>query len=234
VEFIRLERIHKTYERGVISVPVLKGISLSIRRREMVALMGASGSGKTTLINLLGFLDRPSSGRYILDGQDVTRLGEEERAWLRSRRIGFVFQSFNLLPRMTALENVMMPLAYRSHEFSERECRARSQALLERVGLGDRIDHEPARLSGGEQQRVAIARALANSPPVILADEPTAALDTERGESVMALFRQIAREKSSAVICVTHDQRMIEGFDHIYHVEDGCVFDGQQGAGAQT
>ena len=120
------------------SVPVLRGVSLSIARREMVALMGASGSGKTTLINLLGFLDRPTSGRYWLDGQDVTRLGEAERAWLRSRQIGFVFQNFNLLPRMTALENVMMPLVYGSHDFSERECRARARALLERVGLGDR------------------------------------------------------------------------------------------------
>ena len=158
-------RIHKTYERGVISVPVLKGVSLSIRRREMVALMGASGSGKTTLINLLGFLDRPSSGRYFLDSQEVTRLGEAERAWLRSRQIGFVFQNFNLLPRLTALENVMMPLAYGSHSFSERQCRDRAKALLERVGLGDRIDHEPARLSGGEQQRVAIARRSSTAVP---------------------------------------------------------------------
>lgn len=128
MEFIRLEGIHKTYTRGAICVPVLRGVSLSIRRREMVALMGASGSGKTTLINLLGFLDRPSSGRYLLDGQEVTGLGEAERAWLRSRQIGFVFQNFNLLPRMTALENVMMPLAYGSNDFSERECRVRARA----------------------------------------------------------------------------------------------------------
>src|SRR5438105_15158901 len=151
-EFIKLEGIHKVYTRGAIDVPVLRGVSLAIARREMVALMGASGSGKTTLINLLGFLDRPTRGRHWLDGRDVTELNEVERAWLRSREIGFVFQNFNLLPRLTALENVMMPFVYGSHDFSERACRARARQLLERVGLGDRLDHEPARLSGGEQQ----------------------------------------------------------------------------------
>ena len=167
VAIIRLEDIHKVYTRGAIDVPVLRGVSLSIAQREMVALMGVSGSGKTTLINLLGFLDRPTSGRQWLDHNDVTHLGEAERAWLRSREIGFVFQNFNLLPRMTALENVMMPSVYGSHGFAEHECRAQARALLERLGLGARIDHEPSRLSGGEQQRVAIARALMNSCSLI-------------------------------------------------------------------
>ncbi len=238
MEFIRLERIHKTYERGVISVPVLKGVSLSIRRREMVALMGASGSGKTTLINLLGFLDRPSSGRYILDSQDVTLLGEEERAWLRSKQIGFVFQNFNLLPRMTALENVMMPLAYGSHDFPEHECRARARALLERLGLGDRIDHEPARLSGGEQQRVAIARALINRCSLLIADEPTGNLDSKTGEEILDLFRQLNHEDGLTIVLVTHDPTVAAHAGRVIRMRDRLVFDddrsGDESAGPRT
>ena len=225
MEFIRLESIHKTYARGAICVPVLRGVSLSIRRREMVALMGASGSGKTTLINLLGFLDRPSSGRYLLDGQEVTRLGEAEAAWLRSRQIGFVFQNFNLLPRMTALENVMMPLAYGSHDFSERECRDRARAILERVGLGDRIDHEPARLSGGEQQRVAIARALINRCSLLIADEPTGNLDSKTGEEILGLFRQLNHEDGLTIVLVTHDPIVASHADRVIRMRDGLVFD---------
>ena len=194
----------------------------------MVALMGASGSGKTTLINLLGFLDRPSSGRYLLDGQDVTRLGEEERAWLRSRQIGFVFQNFNLLPRMTALENVMMPLAYGSHDFSERECRARARALLERVGLGDRIDHEPARLSGGEQQRVAIARALINRCSLLIADEPTGNLDSKTGEEILDLFRQLNHEDGLTIVLVTHDPTVAAHAGRVIRMRDGLVFDDER------
>jgi macrolide transport system ATP-binding/permease protein len=148
VAFIEVEDVDKVYMGGAIGVPVLRGVSLSIERREMVALMGASGSGKTTLVNLLGFLDRPTRGQYGFDGRDVTGLEEAERAGLRSAEIGFVFQNFNLLPRLTALENVMMPLAYGSHHVAEGDCRARARAMLERVGLGDRIDHEPSRLSG--------------------------------------------------------------------------------------
>ncbi len=225
MEFIRLEGIHKTYTRGAICVPVLRGVSLSIRRREMVALMGASGSGKTTLINLLGFLDRPSSGRYLLDGQEVTGLGEAERAWLRSRQIGFVFQNFNLLPRMTALENVMMPLAYGSNDFSERECRVRARALLERVGLGDRIDHEPARLSGGEQQRVAIARALINRCSLLIADEPTGNLDSKTGAEILGLFRQLNHEDGLTIVLVTHDSTVAAHAGRVTRMRDGLVFD---------
>ena len=224
-EFIRLEEIHKVYRRGSIDVPVLKGVSLSIARGEMVALMGASGSGKTTLINLLGFLDRPTRGRHWLDGQDVTRLGEAERAWLRSRQIGFVFQNFNLLPRMTALENVMMPFVYGSHDFSERECRDRARALLERVGLGDRLDHEPSRLSGGEQQRVAIARALINRCSLLIADEPTGNLDSKTGEEILALFRQLNVEDGLTIVLVTHDPTVAAHADRIIRMRDGLVFD---------
>ncbi len=225
MEFIRLEGIHKTYARGAICVPVLRGVSLSIRRREMVALMGASGSGKTTLINLLGFLDRPSSGRYLLDDQEVTRLGETEAAWLRSTQIGFVFQSFNLLPRMTALQNVMMPLSYGSHDFSERECRDRARELLERVGLGDRIDHEPARLSGGEQQRVAIARALVNRCSLLIADEPTGNLDSKTGEEILGLFRQLNHEDGLTIVLVTHDPTVAAHADRVIRMHDGQVFE---------
>ncbi|HLN05847.1 MAG TPA: ABC transporter ATP-binding protein, partial [Acidimicrobiales bacterium] len=225
IEFIRLEEIHKVYTRGVIEVPVLRGVSLSIARREMVAIMGVSGSGKTTLINLLGFLDRPTSGRHWLEGQDVTRLGETERAWLRSREIGFVFQNFNLLPRMTALENVMIPSVYGSHDFSERECRARARVLLERVGLGDRIDHEPSQLSGGEQQRVAIARALINRCSLLITDEPTGNLDSKTGEEILGLFRQLNREDGLTIVLVTHDPTVAAHADRILRIRDGLVFD---------
>src|SRR5207237_196888 len=170
MSIIKLDNVYKTYHLGEMDVPVLKGVSLSIARGEMVALMGASGSGKTTLINILGALDRPSSGGYRLDGQDVAELAEEARARLRNEKIGFVFQNFNLLPRLTALENVLVPLAYATRGAADGSVRARARALLERVGLGDRLDHEPAQLSGGEQQRVAIARALACKGSLLIAD----------------------------------------------------------------
>ncbi len=224
-EFIRLEGILKVYKRGSIEVPVLKGVSLSIERGEMVALMGASGSGKTTLVNLLGYLDRPTSGRHWVDSQDVTRLGEPQRARLRGSQIGFVFQNFNLLPRMTAIENVMMPLMYGSHDFSDRQCRDRARALLERVGLGDRLEHEPARLSGGEQQRVAIARALINRCSLLIADEPTGNLDSKTGEEILALFRQLNIEDGITIVLVTHDPNVAGHADRIIRMRDGLVFD---------
>jgi macrolide transport system ATP-binding/permease protein len=233
VEFIRLEQIHKVYTRGVIDVPVLRGVSLAIERREMVALMGSSGSGKTTLINLLGFLDRPTSGRQWLDGQDVTQLPEEERAWLRGRQIGFVFQNFNLLARMTALENVMLPFVYGSHDCSRRECRARAQALLERVGLGDRMDHEPSQLSGGEQQRVAIARALINRCSLLIADEPTGNLDSKTGAEILGLFRQLNLEDGLSIVVVTHDATVAAHAGRIIRMRDGLVFDDDR-AGDQS
>src|SRR5437867_6168524 len=188
---IELEDVYKTYYLGEVDMPVLRGVSLEIERGEMVALMGASGSGKTTLMNILGCLDRPSSGRYSLDGEAIESLSSDERAHVRNNKIGFCFQNFNLLPRTNALENVMMPLSYATEELSERECRRRATKLLERVGLGDRMDHEPSQLSGGQQQRVAIARALINNPPVLLADEPTGALDSKTSAEILALFQQL-------------------------------------------
>jgi macrolide transport system ATP-binding/permease protein len=224
-ELVRLEQVHKAYTRGLIAVPVLNGVTLSIRQGEMVALMGASGSGKTTLINLLGFLDRPTSGCHIFDGNDVTQLGALERARLRNQKIGFVFQNFHLLPRMSALENVTMPLLYGAHSLPPRECRARARALLLRVGLGDRMAHEPAQLSGGEQQRVAIARALISRCSFLIADEPTGNLDSATGEEILALLRQLNREDGVTIILVTHDPNVAAHADRIIRIRDGLVFD---------
>ena len=188
MDLIKLEDLRKTYHLGEIDVPVLKGITLSIGRGEMVALMGVSGSGKTTLMNILGCLDRPSSGRYWLDGEEVSQLSSDQRAMVRNKKIGFVFQSFNLLARTSALENVMMPLAYTAVGLSRREGRKRAEALLDRVGLGDRGHHEPSQLSGGQQQRVAIARALVNHPPLVFADEPTGNLDSKTSREILSMF----------------------------------------------
>jgi ABC-type lipoprotein export system ATPase subunit len=185
VELIRLENIRKTYHLGEVDVPVLKGVSLTIDRGELVALMGASGSGKSTLMNLTGCLDRPTSGRYWLDGREVSRLSADVRALIRNKKIGFVFQSFNLLARTSALEYAIMPLTYTAANLSAREARRRGRAVLERVGLGDRLDHEPSQLSGGQQQRVALARALINHPPLLFADEPTGNLDSVTSREIL-------------------------------------------------
>src|ERR1700736_6910594 len=202
---IRLEDIHKTYHLGELDVPVLKGVSLEIERGELVALMGVSGSGKTTLMNLLGCLDHPTTGRYWLDGEEVSDFNADERAMVRNRKIGFVFQNFNLLARTSALDNVKMPLSYTAQELSEWEWSERAKKLLHRVGLGDRMDHDPSQLSGGQQQRVAIARALVNNPPLVLADEPTGALDSRTSEEILALFQQLNREEGITIVIVTHD-----------------------------
>src|SRR3954471_23579196 len=176
---IRLEDIYKTYHVGEIDVPVLKGVSLKIQPGELVALMGASGSGKSTHMNILGCLDRPTYGEYWLDGEEVSCLSTDQRARVRNKKIGFVFQSFNLLPRTSAIDQVIMPLTYTATGLSERDGRQRAMALLERVGISDRAQHHPSQLSGGHQQRVAIARALINNPPLLSADEPTGNLDTK-------------------------------------------------------
>src|SRR5205823_3897229 len=205
MEFIELHNLYKTYYLGEVDVPVLKGVSMTVERGELVALMGASGSGKSTLMNILGCLDRPTSGKYWLDGEEVSGFSGDARAMVRNRKIGFCFQSFNLLPRTSALDNVTMPLSYTAENLSEREWRRRAKLLLERVGLGDRMDHEPSQLSGGQQQRVAIARALVNNPPVLLADEPTGNLDSKTSVEILQMFRRLNEEEGRTVILVTHD-----------------------------
>ena len=217
---VRLEEVAKTYEIGEIVVQALRGVSLEVLEGEMVAIMGASGSGKSTLLNLLGTLDRPTSGRYFLDGERVESLDEFALARLRNRKIGFVFQSFNLLPRDTALANVELPMIYAGVRRSLREDKAR--AALERVGLGDRVDHLPNQLSGGQQQRVSIARALVNAPVMLLADEPTGALDSTTGRQVMELFLDLHRQGMTVVV-VTHDPGIAEYAERVVRFQDGVI-----------
>ena len=233
MELLKLENITKTYHLGEVDVPVLKGVSLTIARAEMVALMGASGSGKTTLMNILGCLDRPSSGRYWLDGREVSRLAADERAVVRNKKIGFVFQSFNLLARTSALENVIMPLAYTARGLSERDCRRRGEEMLRRVGLGDRMDHHPSQLSGGQQQRVAIARALVNNPPLLFADEPTGNLDSRTSEEILQMFQRLNAEQGITIILVTHDAEVAQHARRNVRMRDGLIETGMFGDGAE-
>ena len=219
---IELKNICKTYFLGEIDVPVLKGITLSIDRGEYVALMGASGSGKSTLMNTLGCLDRPTSGDYYLDGEELARASGDHRARVRNKKIGFVFQSFNLLPRTSALENVIMPLAYTAGNLSAAEQKRRGIAALENVGLADRIHHYPSQLSGGQQQRVAIARALINRPPVIFADEPTGNLDSKTSVEVMKMFSELNAE-GITVILVTHSEEIAECAKRTIRLQDGMI-----------
>ncbi|MBI2807248.1 MAG: ABC transporter ATP-binding protein [Planctomycetes bacterium] len=226
MDFIELRDVCKTYQIGEVEVPVLKGVSLSVQRGELVALTGASGSGKSTLMNILGCLDRPTSGQYWLDDQEVSGLTAPERALLRNAKIGFVFQNFNLLPRTSALENVTMPLAYTAAGTGMREGRERGKALLERVGLGDRLDHHPAQLSGGQQQRVAIARALINKPALLFADEPTGNLDSRTSVEILQMFQQLNRDENLTVILVTHETDVAHYAQRIVHIKDGLIEDG--------
>ena len=227
---IELKDIRKTYFLGEIDVPVLKGITLSIDRGEYVALMGASGSGKSTLMNTLGCLDRPTSGEYWLDGEELGSASGDRRARVRNKKIGFVFQSFNLLPRTSALENVIMPLSYTAGNLSGAEQRRRGLAALEQVGLGDRIHHYPSQLSGGQQQRVAIARALINRPPVIFADEPTGNLDSKTSVEVMKMFSDLNAD-GITVILVTHSEEIAACAKRTIRLQDGLIVSDGANAG---
>ncbi|HTL14721.1 MAG TPA: ABC transporter ATP-binding protein [Thermomonas sp.] len=219
VPVIRTQGLGKVYSQGTqAEVVALRGADLRVERGEFVAIMGPSGSGKSTLMNLIGCLDTPTSGSYRCDGVDVATLDAEELAALRRDKIGFVFQGFNLLNRMSALENVAMPMGYLGVPPATR--RQKAQAILEAVGLGDRAGHLPTELSGGQQQRVAIARALVNDPPLLLADEPTGALDSRTGEEILALFKGL-RDGGHTVVLITHDAQVAEHADSVYEIRDG-------------
>ncbi|MBU0702155.1 ABC transporter ATP-binding protein [bacterium] len=218
---IILERVSKTYQIGNLLLPVLKDVSLRVEEQEFVTIMGHSGSGKTTLLNILGCLDKSTQGNYLLSGIQISRLNDNELAEIRLKKIGFVFQTFNLLPRLTALKNVELPLLYAG--IKERSSVAFS--LLEGVGLGERAYHRPAELSGGEQQRVAIARALVNSPSLILADEPTGNLDSTSAKEIMDIFCKLNEEKKMTVVIITHNQAVAERTKRIYHLKDGQIVD---------
>jgi len=231
MDLIELKDIYKTYHIGDMDVPVLKGVSLRIAKGELVALMGSSGSGKSTLMNILGCLDRPSSGEYWLNQKEVGRFSADDRALLRNSTMGFVFQCFNLLPRATALENVSMPLSYAASYISDKEARKRAAEMLSRVGLQDRMDHEPSQLSGGQQQRVAIARALINRPPVLFADEPTGNLDSRTSDEVLQMFRKLNQEDGITIIIVTHDPAVAKHANRIIRITDGVIMDGTSESG---
>jgi putative ABC transport system ATP-binding protein len=218
---IRLERIHKIYKMGDFDVHALRGVSLDIQRGEFVAIMGPSGSGKSTMMNIIGCLDRPTKGQYFLDGIDVSKVDKPGLADIRNKRVGFVFQSFNLVPRTSAIENVELPLVYAGVGATERLRRAR-QTLAE-VGLADRERNMPNQLSGGQQQRVALARALVNNPSIILADEPTGALDTRTSVEVMEIFQRLNRERNLTIIVVTHEPDIAQYASRIIHFRDGRV-----------
>jgi macrolide transport system ATP-binding/permease protein len=224
MELIRITNLHKTYHLGEVDVPVLRGVSLSIGRGEMVALMGASGSGKTTLMNILGCLDRPSSGEFWFDGEEMSRLTPNQRALVRTEKLGFVFQSFNLLARTTALHNVVMPLDYSRHRPSNTEAAVSAKELLARVGLEERMHHEPSQMSGGQQQRVAIARSLVNRPALLLADEPTGNLDSHTSVEILRMFQGLNAE-GITVVLVTHDPKVAAFAHRTIRIEDGRVVD---------
>ena len=223
---IELKNITKVYHLGEIDLPVLKGISLKIEDGEFVSLTGASGSGKSTLMNILGCLDHPSGGEYWIDGRNVAGLNADQRARLRNDRIGFVFQNFNLLPRTSALENVMMPAAYHHPALPNAEIRRRALELIRLVGLEERMHHTPAQLSGGQQQRVAIARSLINNPGILLADEPTGNLDSTTSVKAMTMFRELNRRKGLTVIIVTHDPKTAAFTDRAINMSDGLILEG--------
>jgi putative ABC transport system ATP-binding protein len=215
---IKLENVSRIYDLGKVQVPALLDVDLEVADNEFLAIVGPSGSGKSTMMNILGCLDRPTSGRYVLDGQPVDELNDDGLAFVRSRSIGFVFQSYNLLPRTSALENVAAPLMYQGVPRKERMGRA--QAVLERLGLGDRLNHVPSELSGGQQQRVGIARALVTEPAMILADEPTGNLDSHSGAEVLELFKDL-HALGRTIVLITHDVEVAQAADRAVHIRDG-------------
>ena len=220
---IEIVEVTKVYGMGEIAVQALRGVDAQVNQGEFVAVMGPSGSGKSTLMNILGCLDRPTSGSYVLDGEDVSRLSKDELAGVRNKKIGFIFQSYNLLPRLSAVKNVMMPLLYNGHGGrSDRERYERAAEVLTSVGLGDRMEHRPNELSGGQQQRVAIARALVNEPAIILADEPTGNLDTRSAEDIMGLLHQV-HDQGGTIVMVTHELDIAEHAERVIYLLDGTI-----------
>ena len=219
---VKLVDVHKTYRTGEMEVHAVRGVSFEIRRAEFVALMGASGSGKSTLMNILGCLDRPTSGRYVLDGSDVSGLDRDRLADIRNRKIGFVFQNFNLLPRTSARENVELPLVYSAQFLSTAQLREKADRVLASVGLAGREDHHPSQLSGGQQQRVAIARALINDPEIVLADEPTGNLDSRTSIEIMGIFQQL-NERGITIVMVTHEKDIAAYAQRNVIMRDGVV-----------
>ncbi len=234
MELIELNEIRKSYRLGEVVVPVLRGVSFKVSEGELAALMGASGSGKSTLMNILGCLDRPTAGEYWLKGREISRLTADQRARLRNNELGFVFQSFNLLPRTSALDNVALPLSYGQANLTQADSRRRAEEMLGLVGLQDRMNHEPSQLSGGQQQRVAIARALVNRPQVILADEPTGNLDSRTSEDILALFQRLNQENGITVILVTHDAEVARHARRVVHIQDGLIVEGAYAGAAAS
>ena len=224
---VEAQDVVKTYKMGEVEVQALRGASLKVMRGEVVAILGPSGSGKTTMMNILGCLDRPTSGEYILDGEAVANLNDDQLANIRNHKVGFVFQSFNLLSRQTALSNVELPLRYAGLVDGRR--RERAKVALEAVGLGDRLNHRPMELSGGQQQRVAIARAIVNEPAIIMADEPTGNLDSKVGKEIMTLLLNLNKERGTTLIIITHDPTIGGQAQRIIHIRDGVVEDNSAG-----
>jgi len=218
---VRTEDVRKVYQMGAVEVEALKGITLEVYAGEYISIMGPSGSGKTTLFNMIGGLDKPTSGRVYIDEVDVAQLDAYELAWLRCRKIGYIFQTFNLIPVMSALENVMLPMIFAG--MTSDDAREKAAALLEKVGLGDRLLHKPYELSGGQQQRVAVARAMANDPAIILADEPTGNLDLKTGTEIIELLKQMNEESGVTIISATHDHKMLSVSDRVLWIRDGRV-----------
>lgn len=220
-EVIRLEDVWKVYKMDEVNVPALQGINLTIRQGEFLAVMGASGSGKSTTLNMIGSLDLPTRGRVFLDSQDISKLSESDLAQLRGKKIGFIFQVFNLIPSLTALENVTLPMTFQGIESDEKMRRAKY--FLERVNLSERLHHKPSELSGGERQRVAIARALVNNPDVILADEPTGNLDSKTGQEILEILSGMHKKDKKTIVIVTHDRNIAGRAERVIHLKDGRI-----------